>query len=1249
MENKRIFVEKKPEYNVESNLLEKDIREYLGINTLESVRVVNVYEILHYVQNDSGDIEKGLLNILGEEDLDNIYIDHMAMKDGDKYFQVELLPGQYNQREDSANEAIKIILKGEDIKVKHSKLLIFTGIEHKDLELIKKYYINPVEMREIATARGTVTGAVTRPCHSEPSEGTIKGFIQMKEAEIIQMKEKQGIGLDLEDLLFCQKYFREEEKRDPSITELKLIDTYWSDHCRHTTFMTELEEIEFEDGLYKPIIEKAFKEYLNSREFVYGQSNRPISLMNLATINMREIKKKGLLNDLEESEEINACSIEIDVDVNGKIEKWLLMFKNETHNHPTEIEPHGGAATCLGGCIRDPLSGRAYVYQAMRITGASNPTEDFENTLEGKLPQRTISQRAMEGYSSYGNQIGIPAGYIREIYHPNYVAKRMEVGALVAAAPRENVIRQVPKSGDLILLIGGRTGKDGLGGAVGSSKGHTEESLETGGAEVQKGNPPLERKILRLFRNENVSKMIKKSNDFGAGGVSVAIGELADGLFIDLDKVPLKYPGLDGTEIGISESQERMAVVIDKKDLDKFMAYSYGEDLECTVVAEVTDNNRLVMNWQGKNIVDISREFLDTNGIRKKAKVLVGTPDEENYLFKNPFPIDGENVKSHWLNNMSKLNTASQKGLIEKFDHSVGKGTVLMPLGGKYQLTPTEGMAAKIPVLYGETNTCSLMTYGFDPYISKWSPFHGGMYAVIESIAKITAMGGDYKKVRLTFQEYFERLGDNPEKWGKPFAALLGAYTVNKSLNLPSIGGKDSMSGTFEDIDVPPTLISFAVTTDKVENIISPEFKKIASKIVLIPLDIDKQGMVDFKELEKNYNRIKELIDEGEIISANSIKNGGISRAISEMSFGNKIGFKFNETIDDLFKPFYGSIIVEILGDPEELLKDINYKILGKTIEGKEIQIKNEKIDLEELIEIWGEPLSSVFPIEEKENLAPIEEKYINRGHNLVNTKIGIPRVFVPIFTGSHGEYDMEKSFIEAGAEVESFVFKTLNLRDIEDSYKEMANKIKNCQILGLPNGAILGDEPETSGKFLANILKNPYIEEAIMDLLNRHGLILGLGSGFNALLKSGLLPYGKIIDFPPSVVDGHRGINITYNTLGHHISTMAKVKLVSNLSPWFRNMEIGDTEILPLSTKEGRIVGDRKTIDDLIAKGQIGTQFIDSNPTGSTLGIESITSPDGRILGRILGSDRVEENLYKNVGIKEEGLFKAGVNYFKG
>ena len=1238
MNTKRVFIEKKEDFNIEAANLYRDFLDYLGVKTLGKIRVINVYDIFNVDDKNYNEIVE---KVLFERNLDYLYETTFPLNPEDKFFRVEFVPGQYNQREDSANKSIYILLGRNDIKVKHSKLVVLEGVNDEELSLIKDYYINPVEMREIDMDF----------IHYEKYEEAenkievIEEFIDMTEKEIAEMKEEHGLGLDMEDLLFTQKYFKEVERRDPTITELKVIDTYWSDHCRHTTFMTKIEDIKFEESKYKPLIEKAFEEYLNSRNYVYGDKEKPISLMDLATINMKEIKKKGLLDDLEESEEINAASIEIDVDIDGGTEKWLLMFKNETHNHPTEIEPFGGASTCLGGCIRDPLSGRAYVYQAMRITGASDPRQSFENTLSGKLPQRKITQSAMEGYSSYGNQIGVPAGYVREIYHEGYIAKRMEVGALVAAAPRENVIRKSPEPGDLVLLVGGRTGKDGLGGAVGSSKKHTEESLETGGAEVQKGNPPLERKILRLFRNEKLSKIIKKCNDFGAGGVSVAIGELAPGLKIDLDKVPLKYPGLDGTEIALSESQERMAVVIEKEDLKSFIEYAEGEDLETTVVATVTSDNRLFMNWRDNPIVDISREFLDTNGIRKKTKVTVERPKETSYLCKKPSYLDGEDIRENWMKNLSNLNHSNQKGLIEKFDHSVGAGTVLMPLGGKYKLTTTEGMAAKIPVLEGETNTCSLMAYGFDPNLSKWSPFHGGLYAVIESLAKITAMGGDFRKVRLTFQEYFERLNGDEKKWGKPFAALLGAFMAEKELDIPSIGGKDSMSGTFEDIDVPPTIISFAVASDKVENIISPEFKGIGNNVVLIPLNIDDKGRADFNQLKNNYIRIKELIDGGKILSASTVKSGGIARSISEMAFGNKIGFRFVEAYDEkeLFLPLYGSIIVEIEEEPKELLEGIEYKILGTTLREKYIEIFKEKLDLDLLIEEWTKPLQDVFPIHETSSYKSKEIQYTKGRIKKSNIKIAKPKVFIPVFTGTFGEYDMRRSFEKAGAGVETFVFRTFNKETIEDSLKEMAQRIKESQIIGLPDGAILGDEPDGGGKLLANILKNPYIEEAIMELLNnKDGLVLGIGNGFQGLIKSGLIPYGKVKDLDED------SINITFNNSGHHVSTMAQVKIVSNLSPWFDNSKVGDIQILPLSTREGRIVGKEKTIEDLIDKGQIATQYLDENPTGSLYGIEGLTSPDGRILGRVANSDRIHKGLYKNVErMEEERLFKAGTDYF--
>lgn len=1223
MEFKRIFIEKKEEFNTEGQLLLKDFKDYLEIKSLTKVRTVNVYDLMDATEEEMKLIVK---EILFEETLDNKYENNLPIKANERLFRVEYLRGQYNQREDSTNQMIRMLTKNEDIIVQNSKIIILENITEEEVDKIKKYYINPIEMKEVSF------DSFNFEKEEEATEDieVIDGFIEMAEKEIESFKSKYGIGMDIEDILFCQKYFKGED-RNPTITELKLIDTYWSDHCRHTTFMTEIMDISMNDGKYRDVFQKALEEYIKSREFVYENKEKPICLMDLATINMKETKKKGLLNDKEETDEVNACSIEIDVDVNGKDEKWLLMFKNETHNHPTEMEPFGGASTCLGGAIRDPLSGRAYVYQAMRITGAADPRQKYEETLPGKLPQRKITQTAKAGYSSYGYQIGAATGYVKEIYDKGYMAKRMELGALVAAAPKEAVYRGNSQPGDLIVLVGGKTGRDGLGGAVGSSKEHTEESLHTSGAEVQKGNPPVERKIVRLFRNEEVSKMIKKCNDFGAGGVSVAIGELADGLFIELDKVPLKYPGLDGTEIALSESQERMAVVIAPENIERFMSFVESEDVEGTVVAKVTEEKFLKMVWKGKTIVNIKREFLDTNGIRKKNKVNIEQPAENLYLDKIPSHVEGKNIKEAFIENIRDLNICSQKGLIEGFDHTVGASTVLMPLGGKYCLTPTEGMVAKIPVLKGETNTCSLMSYGYEPKLSKWSPFHGGYYSVIKSVAKIVAMGGDYKKIRLTFQEYFERIGNDPTRWGKPFSALLGAFLVQKELDTPSIGGKDSMSGTFEDIHVPPTLVSFAVATDKIENIISPEFKNIGSTVALIKLDIDENGMIDFNQLKVNYSAIKELIDRKEIISASTVKFGGVARSIAEMTMGNKVGFKFNEiNKDNLFKPLYGSIVVEL--KDERVLQDTNYIILGTTIEEKHIEIDKETIELDSLIKSFEEPLEEVFPVyRDKSNVENIKfEK-----DNVITRKSSIakPRVLVPIFTGTHGEYDMIRCFEKAGGEVDTFVFKTLSFKDMEESYKELAERIKKCQIIGLPNGSLLGDEPETGGKLMKLILSNSYVKEEIdAHLYKKDGLILGIGAGFLGLVKLGLIA--------PSV-------NIIYNTSGQFNSKLANVKISSNLSPWFNEMKVGDIYTVPVATKEGRVIV--KNIDELIAKGQISTQFIDENPTGSIYGIESMTSFDGRILGTISSIDRVGNGLYKNADIVgKHKIFESGIKYFK-
>lgn len=1215
---KRVFIEKKEKYSTESKILLEEFRDFLGIKGLNKVRTVNVYDLIGGAEEEYEDIIKG---ILYEEPLDILYEVEVPIKGNEKAFRVKYHESQYNKREDSTNQLIKYLFGKEGIKVKNSEIIILENISDEDFNKVKNYYINPIEMKEISLDFFS---------HEEENIGVtsievIEGFINFDELELGTFKYQYGIGMDLEDLKFCQDYFKDREKRDPTITELKVIDTYWSDHCRHTTFMTEITNISIEEGKYNRIFQNALDEYIRSREYVYGETERPVSLMDLATINMKEIRKKGLLDDKEETDEVNACSVEIDVDVDGKDEKWLLMFKNETHNHPTEMEPFGGAATCLGGAIRDPLSGRAYVYQAMRITGSADPRKEYEDTLAGKLPQRKITKTARSGYSSYGNEIGAATGYIREIYHEGYLAKRMELGALVAAAPKEGIYRGQGEPGDMVLLLGGKTGRDGLGGAVGSSKEHTEESLHTSSAEVQKGNPAVERKIVRLFRNKELTKMIKKSNDFGAGGVSVAIGELADGLFIELDKVPLKYPGLDGTEIALSESQERMAVVISPNDLDRFMEIAKEEDVEATVVAKVTKEKNLTMIWNGETIVDIKRDFLDTNGIRKKSRVNILDVKGKSYLEGEIYKKD---IKSLFIENIRDINICSQKGLIQGFDHTADANTVLMPLGGKYGLTPAEGMSAKIPLIKGETNTCSIMTYGFDPVLSTWSPFHGGYYAVIESIGKIVAMGGDYRKIRLTFQEYFERLGDDENKWGKAFGALLGAFTVQKALDIPSIGGKDSMSGTFEDIHVPPTLVSFAVTTDKVQNIISPEFKKANSHVALIKLEIDETGIVDLEQLKSNYDVIKDLVNKGEIISAITVKYGGIARGISEMSMGNKIGFAFDEVEKgELLRPLYGSIIVEFTGEVPRLAEELpGFISLGRTVEEKVIQFRDEKIDIEDIIRSYEEPLEEIFPInKEKGGVLPItynEGTIIRRRSSATK-----PKVLIPVFTGTHGEYSMARAFEIAGGEAEIYVFKSL---DIEDSYREFARKINSCQILGLPHGAPLGDEPETGGKLMRVLFDNLYIKEALDNHLNnKDGLILGVGAGFTGLIKLGLM--------------GQQAY-ISNNEGGEFLSTVVKVKVSSSLSPWFNQMNVGDVYSVPMATKEGKII-----LKEKIDNGQISTQFAEGNPTGSDFAVESLTSRDGRILGTLTSIDRIGDGLYKNVDIVgQHKIFESGIKYFK-
>lgn len=1241
----KLFVEKRIGFDIEAKQLYKDLKENLNIKDLEKVRILNYYQIKNISKEE---YEEAIHSIFSQPNTDIVYKDNFPINKNEIYFRVEYLPGQYDQKSDSAEQCLEVLTEHKGCKVGSSKIIILCGdIETKEIEKIKNYYINGVESREVPLDLETIDIEWNTPEKVE----IVNGFINKNREDIEKLIEDLGFAMDVEDLLFCQEYFKNTEKRDPTITELKVIDTYWSDHCRHTTFNTAIEEINIEEGFYKSIFEETLKEYINTRKDVYVDREKSISLMDIGTIMQKELSKKGLLKDLEKSEEINASSIEIDVDVDGRNEKWLLMFKNETHNHPTEIEPFGGAATCLGGCIRDPLSGRSYIYQAMRITGSGDPTQNIEDTLDGKLPQRKITINAMKGYSSYGNQIGVPSGYIKEIYDDGYIAKRMELGAVVGASPKENVVREKPKNGDLVLLVGGRTGRDGLGGAVGSSKEHDEESLYTCGAEVQKGNPPIERKILRLFRKPEVSKMIKRCNDFGAGGVSVAIGELADGLYIDLDTVPTKYEGLDGTEIAISESQERMAVVIDKENLDEFKKYTEEENLEVTVVAYVTDTDRLVMEWCGETIVDISRKFLDTNGTIKTTNVFINQPIEKDYFKTVPEKLEDnlKDIKKAWTLNMKDLNTASQKGLVEKFDHTVGRGTVHMPLGGKYRQTPIEGMVAKIPVLEGHTNTCSIMTYGFDPKLSKWSPFHGGLYAVIESIAKIVAIGGDYKKTRLTFQEYFEKLGEDEERWGKPFSSVLGAFLAQKKIEVPSIGGKDSMSGTFNDLDVPPTLVSFAVNTGKADKVISPEFKKSGSFVVLVPLEIDEKGMPNFEQLDRNYTRIYELIEDKKVLSASTIKAGGIGRSISEMCFGNKIGFRFNENIDrkEIFTPRYGSIILEIdkLENIKKLFEGIDFKILGATHAKEYIEISQEKIYLDKLIREWEEPLEKVFPIRNNNiKKIDIDANYIKGPKVHFEGKNAKPRVFIPVFPGTNSEWDMQIAFEEAGAVVETFVFKNLNEEDIRYSIEKMVKLINSSQIIAIPGGSVVGDEPDGSGKFIATVFKNPYMKEATMNLLkNRNGLILGIGNGFQALIKLGLLPYGEIRD-----IDENSPV-LTLNNIGGHVSTMVDTKIVSNLSPWFSNTKVGEIYTLPISHGEGKFVANKDELEKLISNGQIASQYVDYNPNGSVLNVEAITSPDGRILGKMGHSERIGRDICKNIpGEKNQRIFEAGVGYFR-
>lgn len=1216
----RIFIEKKKEVNTERTELLNEFRTYLDIEALKDVRVIDVYDLI----NSNSEERDLILEKVIFEPLTDIYIENFETVSGEMAFRIEDVKGQFNKREYFSNEFIKTIFPQKDIGLKHSKIIVLKGIDNEEFSKIKDYYINPIEFREVPIDDFSL-GLM-----EENDEGIIfvEGFIDFSKEEMEEFKEENGIGMDIDDLLFIKSYFRN-ERRDPSITEIKLIDTYWSDHCRHTTFTTRIKDIEIEEGKYKEVFEREMERYLESRKYAHSKKEKPVSLMDLATINMRELWKKGLLDDKEKTDEVNAASIQIDVDVDGKEEKWLLMFKNETHNHPTEMEPFGGAATCLGGAIRDPLSGRAYVYQAMRISGAKDPREAFEDTLNGKLPQRKICRRAMKGYSSYGNEIGASTGFVREIYDDGFVAKRMECGALLAAAPEENVYRGQAKAGDVIILVGGKTGRDGLGGAVGSSQKHSEDSLDKGGAEVQKGNPSLERKIIRLFRKKQVSRMIKVCNDFGAGGVGVAIGELADGIVAELEKVPLKYKGLSPTEITLSESQERMACLVEEKDVEKFLEEAKKEDVEATVVARVTKENILKFTYNGETVVEIKREFLDTNGVEKDTEIKLVNPKGTNPFEKD---IKEEGLEEKIFTMLKDINIGSQKGLVENFDNTVSGETVLMPYGGKYMMSPSEGMVSKIPVEDGGTNTTSVMTYGYDPNISKWSPYHGGYFAVVESLAKVVALGGSYKDVRFSFQEYFERLGVDKEKWGKPFLSLLGAYSVQKDLDIASIGGKDSMSGTFEDIDVPPTLISFAVTTEKVDNIRSSEFKKANSKVVLIDLPLDENLLLDTKEMMEKYDKVYRLNKKGLILSASSVKKGGVMRSILEMSFGNKIGFKCKDLdINELFKAKYGSIVLEV--KEEASLEELgDFTLLGSTMAERKISVDNTKIDLEELINAWTGPLEEVFPtlkgqLEEEEDYSKNIDIKIKKG-----LKVTKPRILIPVFTGTHGEYTLKDSFRRAGGQVDTFVFRLSNEKNFKDSLQKFREKIRMSQILAFPHGVVFGGEPNGGGKLLKYILDRPEIKEEMNRFLeNTDGLILGIGEGFQTLLKSGLIV-------------GKGGILLP-NKEGGFISTFTDIEVKDDSSPWFNSMKKGHIYSAPIGTYEGRLFLDS---DVELDRSQIATRFIGKNPTGSHGNIESLTSLNGRILGTTSNIDRIKKDLYKNIDIRGQmKIFESGIKYF--
>ena len=1268
---RRVYAEKKPAYAVKAEELMNEIKEYLNIHTVTNVRVLVRYD----VENVSEETyNKALVTVFSEPPVDYVYEETFPVNAEDSVFSVEYLPGQFDQRADSAQQCVKLLNESEEPVIRSATTYVLSGkVSVEEIAQIKNYCINPVDSRAASEEKPETLKTI----FDEPADVIIyHGFKDMMESDLKNLYDSLGLAMTFKDFLHIQNYFKNEEHRDPSVTEIRVLDTYWSDHCRHTTFSTELTEVTFEEGDYKAPIEASYQHYIKSREVMYAKrEDKFVCLMDLAVFAMKQLRANGKLEDMEVSDEINACSIIVPVEIDGVTEEWLVFFKNETHNHPTEIEPFGGAATCLGGAIRDPLSGRGYVYQAMRVTGAADPTVAIKDTLAGKLPQRKIVTGAANGYSSYGNQIGLATGLVDEIYHPNYVAKRMEIGAVMGAAPRKNVIRENSDPGDIIILMGGRTGRDGCGGATGSSKAHTTESISTCGAEVQKGNAPTERKLQRLFRREEVTKLIKKCNDFGAGGVSVAIGELADGLRVDLDKVPKKYAGLDGTELAISESQERMAIVVAKENVDAMLAFAGEENLEAIPVAQVTEEKRLVLSWRGKEIVNIARAFLDTNGAHQETTAVVTMPKaEENYfntgaeyssartnkkLAKNEGVLAGkEGIEKAWLAMLADLNTCSKKGLVEMFDSSIGASTVTMPYGGKYQLTPVQTMIAKLPVLRGKCDTVTMMSYGYDPYLSSWSPYHGAVYAVISSVAKIVAAGGDHTKIRFTFQEYFRRLGNDPKRWGEPLAALLGAYEAQMRLGLPSIGGKDSMSGTFQEIDVPPTLVSFAVDIAKTSDVVTGELKRAGNKLVKFSMKKDAYSLPDYEDFMAQMTKITALAREGVLLSMYALGAKGIAEAVSKMAFGNKLGVTIADTVAEhaLFAPAYGEIVAEVAVEDLANLNasQVAYEVIGEVTNEAVFVYKEVKVTMADALMAWTDTLERVFPTRSKVKETEIKSVlYDAKTIYTAKNKVAKPTVFIPVFPGTNCEYDTLRAFEAAGANVNTVVFKNRNEADIRESVLAFERAIKEAQILMFPGGFSAGDEPDGSGKFIATAFQNVKITDAVNELLKeRDGLALGICNGFQAIIKLGLVPYGEIT---PQKDDSP---TLTRNNIGRHISKSVYTKVVTNKSPWLMKAELGGVYAIPASHGEGRFVANEEWLQKLLANGQIATQYVDLNgnptmdedfnPNASYWAIEGITSPDGRVLGKMAHSERRGDGVAVNIyGEQNQHIFESGVSYF--